>query len=236
MFYKKVDKQSNKEMFNFLHNHFEYYTLNCWNGLRSIANNVKVYNLPVDSSDALQALEEDDCCTINMCIEDFEENHPGYKVGFNGRSAGYLVLYNTQNNSHALDSYSPCQYDSYEDWKKDVQEVYGSLKAYHSILKADVELVQDFDALCDELIEVLKELIKEMHHRHEHTVEWHAIRRHEHYVYDTLTDLYRHKQYMLQQGARIFDENDDDLYVEYEVDKNYEGTVILEYDEEKLYE
>ena len=89
---------------------------------------------------------------------------------------------------------------------------------------------------CDELIEVLKELINEMHHRREHTVEWHAIKRHEHYVYDTLTDLRRHKEYMLQQGARIFDENDDDLYVEYEVDKNYEGTVILEYNEDTLKE
>lgn len=228
MFYKKVDKQSNKEMFNFLHNHFEYDTLNSWNRLHSIANNVKLYNLPVDYSDALEALKEDDYCSINACIEEFNENHPGYKVGFNGRSGGYLVLYSNKHNGHALDSYSPCQYNTYDDWKTDVKEAYGSLKAYESTLKADVELVQDFDTLCDELVEVLKELIKEMHHRRQHTVEWHAVKRHEHYVYDTIADLHYHKEYMLQQGATIFDENDEDLYVEYEVNKDYEGTVVIE--------
>ena len=46
MFYKTgVDITNDKQMFNFLKNHFEYYTCNSWNGLRSVANNVKLYNL-----------------------------------------------------------------------------------------------------------------------------------------------------------------------------------------------
>ena len=46
MFYQKgVDISNTKSMFNFLNNHFTYDTMNSWNGLKSIANNVKVYNL-----------------------------------------------------------------------------------------------------------------------------------------------------------------------------------------------
>ena len=46
MFYKKgVDISNTKSMYNFLKNHEKYDTLNSWNGLKSIANNVKVYNL-----------------------------------------------------------------------------------------------------------------------------------------------------------------------------------------------
>ncbi len=33
------------DKFNYVKNHYKYYTLNSWNGLCSIANNVKIYNL-----------------------------------------------------------------------------------------------------------------------------------------------------------------------------------------------
>ena len=46
MYYKSVDLNNNKACFDFLTNHFEYDTMNSWNGCRSIANNVKVYNIP----------------------------------------------------------------------------------------------------------------------------------------------------------------------------------------------
>ena len=115
MFYKKVDYTSNRAMFDFLVNHFEYDTMNSWNGLRSIANNVKVYNIPEieNDSEALKALEEDDYFSINQEIRDWEANHPGYSIGFNGRSGGYLVLYSQHNNHHALidkDHDSPCNF------------------------------------------------------------------------------------------------------------------------------
>lgn len=237
MFYKKVNYNSNKECFEFLTNHFEYNTLNSWNGLRSIANNVKVYKLPdVDDSEALEALEEDDYTTINMCIRDWEDEHPGYKVGFNGRSGGYLVLYNDRNNDHCFDDDydSPCKFrkEDYNDWVKCVQDDYGSLKNYHYQLVEQVKLVQEFDKLCDNLVDVLKELIKEMKQRRQRTYEWHAMKRHEQYTYETLKDLKLHKEYMLQCGYTIFDESDTDLYAEYEKTIECEGTVEVDDDYE----
>lgn len=229
MFYKKVNYDSNKECFEFLTNHFTYDTLNSWNGLKSIANNVKVYNLPVNYELAMKALEEDDYFNINMTIHDWEENHPGYKVGFNGRSGGYLVLYNSENNRHCFDEqFTPCDYDDYESFKQDVIDYFGSFKNYHEYLISQVKLVQDFDKLCDDLIEVLKSLIEDMQSRESRTYKWKATKRHEHYVYDTVEDLRHHKEYMLQCGARLFDESEDDLYVEYEVDNYVEGEVTYE--------
>ncbi|HHX67495.1 MAG TPA: hypothetical protein GX708_05490, partial [Gallicola sp.] len=79
-FYKKVNKNSNREMFNFLKNHYVYYTLNSWNGLKSIANNVKVYNLFTSDVDydILEMLDVDDYFTINSAIKDWETENSGY--------------------------------------------------------------------------------------------------------------------------------------------------------------
>ena len=43
MFYKKgIDITNAKQMFEFLKGHYMYDTMNSWNGLKSIANNVKI--------------------------------------------------------------------------------------------------------------------------------------------------------------------------------------------------
>ena len=101
MFYVKgIDITNDRQMFEFLKNHFQYYTMNSWNRLKSIAHNVKIYNLKLsgDSWTALALLQDDDYFEVNLMIEDWEAEHPNYKVGFNGRSGGYLVLYNKDNN------------------------------------------------------------------------------------------------------------------------------------------
>ena len=75
MFYKKgIDITNDKQMFNFLKDHYTYSTMNSWNGLHSIANNVKIYklNLSGDCYNALALLQADDYFTINMMIEDWE--------------------------------------------------------------------------------------------------------------------------------------------------------------------
>ena len=103
MFYVTgIDISSDKQMFNFLKDHFQYYTMNSWNRLKSIAHNVKIYNLKLsgDHWTALTFLQDDDYFVVNMMIEDWEADHKGYKVGFNGRSGGYLVLYNDHNDCH----------------------------------------------------------------------------------------------------------------------------------------
>ena len=230
MYYKKVDYNSNKECFEFLTNHFEYDTMNSWNGLRSIAHNVKLYNLPVNYEDAVRALEEDEYFQINQTIKDWEEEHPGTEVGFNGRSGGYLVLRSSEHNGHIFenDHNSPIHYDDYENWKADVQMDWGSLKAYHSELVYQVKLVQEFDKLCDDLVEVVKWCIQEMKDREARTFSFDAVRRFERYYYPTIDDLHYHKEYMLQRGYSVWEQSDEDLYAEYEMNESVEGQVTLE--------
>lgn len=162
MFYVKgIDITNDKQMFNFLKDHFTYSTLNSWNGLESIANNVKVYNLGLegDAWTALSFLEQDNYETVNDMIYDWERDHKGYSVGFNGRSGGYLVLYNDGNARNILPDFitDNDNYDEYKEWCKDYQ---GGIKANRSDLVWYVRLVQAFDKLCDELREYVNELSK----------------------------------------------------------------------------
>ncbi len=155
MFYKKgIDITNDKQMFNFLRDHFMYYTCNSWNGLRSIANNVKIYNLNLtgDWCVALSLLEADDYDTINMFIQDWERDHPGYAVGFNGRSGGYLVLTNKGSARHVLPEEITDSVD-YEDYKQYCREYLGTVKMNRQVLVDYTKLVQSFDKLCDELRE-----------------------------------------------------------------------------------
>jgi hypothetical protein len=162
MFYKNgIDITNDKQMFNFLKDHYTYSTLNSWNGLRSIANNVKIYKLGLsgDCYNALAFLQSDEYFTINTLIEEWEYEHKGYKVGFNGRSGGYLVLYNADNNRSIL----PDEIDEsedYEEYKRWCKEYCGSVKGNRSDLVFYTKLVQDFDKLCDELRDFCDELSK----------------------------------------------------------------------------
>lgn len=154
MFYVKgIDITNDKQMFNFLKNHCQYYTMNSWNGNSSIANNVKIYNLGLsgDHWTALAFLQADDYFTVNLMIEDWEAEHRGYKVGFNGRSGGYLVLYNADDNRSILpDDIDECE--DYEGYKRYCKEYLGcSVKDNRRDLVYYTKLVQDFDKLCDQL-------------------------------------------------------------------------------------
>jgi hypothetical protein len=153
MFYVKgIDITNDKQMFNFLKDHYQYYTLNSWNGLKSIANNVKVYNLKLSGNcyNALTFLQDDNYDNLNSMIEDWEYEHRGYKVGFNGRSGGYLVLYNADDNRTVLPDEVDYN-DDYDSYKEMCREYFGSVKAARYKLVEMVKLVQDFDKLCDQL-------------------------------------------------------------------------------------
>lgn len=185
MFYVSgIDISSDKQMFNFLKDHFQYYTMNSWNRLKSIAHNVKIYNLKLsgDHWTALTFLQDDDYFVVNMMIEDWEAEHRGYKVGFNGRSGGYLVLYNEAGGSAIPDT---LDYDTYEDYKADMRDYYGSVKANRTELRDFVKLVQDFDRLCDDirdyvddlsnrnfLIEAMKESVERFNEQYAEDLEY----------------------------------------------------------------
>lgn len=169
MFYKKgIDITNAKQMFNFLNEHYTYYTLNSWNQLQSIANNVKLYKLNLDGDwgNALGYIfDENDIgglqYEINQMIEDWEADHPGYLVGFNGRSAGYMVLYNKENN-HSVIPNDLLGYDTYEEFKDSIkQSWYGeTIKDYVPMLRKYTQLVQSFDRLCDDIRNLVNEYSK----------------------------------------------------------------------------
>lgn len=97
-YYKKISLRNKNEMINFLKNHFRYNTMNSWNNSTSYANNVKLYNLGLtkeQSDKAYDMMDTDDFYDdINYLLEEFGATHNyEWQVGFNGRSGGYLVLY-----------------------------------------------------------------------------------------------------------------------------------------------
>ena len=160
MFYKKgIDITNAKQMFEFLKGHYMYDTMNSCNGLKSIANNVKIYNLNLDGDhwNALRYLEDDEYFNVNMMIEDWESEHPDYKVGFNGRSGGYLVLYSKHHNRNILPDYI-LDSDNYEEFKEYVKDYWGGVKYVKQDLREYTQLVQDFDKLCDEIRNYVNEL------------------------------------------------------------------------------
>ena len=176
MYYKKgVDICSVKSMFNFINGHFKYNTLNSWNRLESIANNVKLYNLNLEGEwwTALDYLEDDNDIgnlqwEIHWRLMDWEKDHPGYALGFNGRSGGYLVIYNKEPNDRVnFRDILPdwlTGFDTYEEWKDNIRESwYGGhdyVKYYKNELREYTELIRSFDKLCDELRDLVNEYSK----------------------------------------------------------------------------
>ena len=169
MFYTTgVDISNTKSMWNFLHDHFQYYTMNSWNGSKSIANNVKLYNLGLEGDwwNVLRYLnDEADCGFLQMdidaAIREFEAKHHYYKVGFNGRSGGYLVLYNSDNNCSVLPECVD-QYDTYEDFKEAVKGGWNNYRVsdFAKELRDAVTIVREFDKLCDALRDIVNEFSK----------------------------------------------------------------------------
>lgn len=168
MFYKTgVDISNPKSMWEFLHNHFTYSTCNSWNSGRSIAHNVKLYNLKLEGDWTVAArflFDDQDLGDLQFLIQekidDFVAEHPMYRVHFNGRQGGYLVLYNRDNNSNILPDWI-WGYQTYEDFKEDIHNDYGqTVKEFIEELRVWTELVRDFDRLCDDLRDLVNEYSK----------------------------------------------------------------------------
>lgn len=148
MFTKTINHNNRQEMIDFLANHFRYYTMSSWNRRTSYANNVKIYNLNLPQEvrdkawDFISAECEDFWFNVHDFIADFEAE-TGYTAGFNGRSGGYIVLYDTVvngkgNRSAAMHDID--QYENFDEWETD------------ELIKR-VKLVQAFDRLCDAIRE-----------------------------------------------------------------------------------
>jgi hypothetical protein len=95
-FYTKV-KQTKKAMIEFLSDHFRYDTMSSWNRSTSYANNVKIHSvIPQKLTSKVYELMEAEGFyeDLNWILSDFNEEHDQqWQAGFNGRSGGYIVLY-----------------------------------------------------------------------------------------------------------------------------------------------
>ena len=168
-----VDICNPKSMFEFINNHFTYYTLNSWNGLQSIANNMKLYNLGLegDWTTVLDYLyDEEDIGGIGFQIRDlvdeWEAKHPGYSLGWNGRSGGYLVIYNHDRRNGTVNFRNILPedltgFDNYEEFKETIKGYYGwNVKDMIPELREYTELIRDFDKLCEDLRDLANEYSK----------------------------------------------------------------------------
>lgn len=149
-FEKEIDVKDIDAMRKFLSQHPRYYTMNSWNRLTSYAQNVKLYNLGLSSEQLDKAYDlilANDTFEFDVmvrdCIRQFETD-TGYTVGFNGRSGGYLVMYDTMLKPTGLSAImSSVDADAdFDEWEEDD-------------LRERVELVRRFDHLCDEIRDTL---------------------------------------------------------------------------------
>lgn len=128
--------ETKQEKIDFLKNHFRYYTMNSWNKLHSYAANVKLYKLSIPQELRDIAYEAIAGESIYWIFEEYFENfkiaHPGYSIGFNGRSGGYMVLYQDKSNKGI---------DQDVDWDgEDIDD---------SDIDYSFKLVKDFDQTVD---------------------------------------------------------------------------------------
>jgi hypothetical protein len=149
--------------------------MNSWNQSTSYANNVKLYNL--DIPDEYMDLAYEIICgdvecvdwefTVQDIMNEFLED-TGYAMGFNGRSGGYIVMYDTKRDSNGKYQIYPGRnidmYEDFKDWSMNE-------------LKERVSLVMKFDEACDMLrdtfIDILKHSkIQERTYTTEHTVKY----------------------------------------------------------------
>lgn len=98
LFFKRVDKRSRAEMTAYLSGHFRYNTMHGWNRSTSYACNMKLHKLGLDREttdklwDMIQVPDFYD--QLNDLIENFNQRHNyQWQAAWNGRSGGYLVLY-----------------------------------------------------------------------------------------------------------------------------------------------
>lgn len=195
-FYKPVDKRSKKAMIAFLENHFRYNTMNSWNGTTSYANNVKIHHLGLPQEienqlfDFLDLDTDDISYEINDLLHFWGEMHGHrWQAGFNGRSGGYLVLYQGGIEPTGYKSYcTKCGQLNFTTTEKSKkcgrcgQEARVDFKAPHQrivtypgrgtdqgedfsewdmfSLRERVALVQDFDDLCDQVINLVVGIAK----------------------------------------------------------------------------
>lgn len=194
-FFKEVDMENREAMIEFLENHFRYNTMNSWNQSTSYANNMKMYAIGLDDeqySQLLKLSETDEFYRRLRPLTDQwgKEYNYCYQAGWNGRSGGYLVMYNGETKPSQYKSYCEncgkrnftlatpescrcgvCGDEARVNYGKAPIEIHTfpgrPIDQYEDFddwdddsLRERVELVQSFDKLCDAIVAKALELAK----------------------------------------------------------------------------
>ena len=189
MYAKQVNLNKRGEMIAFLKKHFRYATMNSWNRSTSYANNIKLYNIekPCD-------IDDDVWCEmlgitqwqekLSDLLEEFGRAHNWqWQAGVNGRSGGYVVLYQGGIKPSGYQSYcAHCGQRNYQKVPEGQTGICGRCEAKARVnysqahmqvftwpgreidmeedfhdwgteeLRQRVKLVQEFDQLCDSIV------------------------------------------------------------------------------------
>ena len=119
-FFQPVDKRSRAAMTEYLAGHFRYNTMNSWNLSTSYAHCLKIHRLGLEA-DIMNKLFElimvpEFFDPLNDLMREFGEEHDyRWQAGMNGRSGGYLVLYQGRLEPSGYKSYcSRCGQQNYK--------------------------------------------------------------------------------------------------------------------------
>lgn len=169
-FNKTNQNMSLRQQFDYIHNHFYYYTMNSWNKSKSLANNVKIYNLPLTTEQKNKffdlycegSLIDELYFHINISLEDFASENE-FEIAFNGRSGGYLVAYNKNKFCNVIDE-DLIDFESYDEllnyYKENFCWSFRDCQAeLKSKIKRNFEICVLFDNCCDDVLNELKYLL-----------------------------------------------------------------------------
>lgn len=163
-FNKTTKKMTLQQKFDYIIEHFTYWTMNSWNGLESIANKIKIYGLPLTREQEDKGLEiicdenlsNDLWAELEIYMHEFEREHKGYEICGNGRNGGYLVLCSKDHNGCAING----DIYNYATYKEYVESFMGCGYSYNTArtearyeVEQAFDLIVAFDDTCDKMLE-----------------------------------------------------------------------------------
>ncbi len=188
MFYRPINLKKRGAMIAFLKKHFRYNTMNSWNQSTSYANSIKLHNVAkpddIDSDTWWEMIGVSEWQEkLSDLLEEFGEKYNWqWQAGINGRSGGYVVLYQGGIKPSGYKSYcTHCGQKNYQSVPKGQDGICGRCDAKARInfkqthmqvftwpgksinehedfedwtlnqITERVELVQEFDRLCDSI-------------------------------------------------------------------------------------
>lgn len=164
VYFEGLKEKTISSKFQYIKEHFTYYIINSWNGLKTVGNNVKIWNLQLTDKQRDRFFEiidiDNDYIYDNLGfnLQEFEDL-TNMEVCFNGRCGGYLII------SPKFETYSKTtsimdmffsddiyQFKDYAEFKKDsldIEYLENDMKMLDEKIEDCYYLIKAFDKLCD---------------------------------------------------------------------------------------